>query len=219
MTSSAALWRRLDVPGHDACRLDELEDGWRLHGAAVFRLDGAPARLDYFVDCDRAWRARTASVEGWVGAQEIAITIAHGADGRWLLDDVPVPGLDDCIDVDFGFTPATNLLQLRRIDLAVGDAASVPVAWLDVPSNTLERLEQRYRRLTDATYDYASHWPTEVQIPRLAPLARDDREAAPLARDDRGAAALARDDYHGVLETTAEGFVRRYPGLWELEGS
>ena len=156
MTSIAALWRRLDAPGHDACRLDEVEDGWLLHGAAVFRLDGAPARLDYFVDCDRAWHTRGASVEGWVGAQAIAITIVHTADGQWLLDDVAVPGLDDCIDVDFGFTPATNLIQLRRVALVVGEAANVPVAWLDVPANTLERLDQRYHRLTDATYDYES---------------------------------------------------------------
>jgi hypothetical protein len=183
VTSIAALWRRLDVPGHDACRLDEVDDGWLLQGAAVFRLDGAAARLDYFVNCDRAWHTRSASVEGWVGAQPIAITIARDTDGGWLLDDVPVPGLDDCIDVDFGFTPATNLIQLRRVALGVGEAASVPVAWLDVPANTLERLEQRYQRLTDATYDYES--------PRFS--------------------------YHAVLETTPEGFARRYPNLWEME--
>jgi len=184
VTSLAALWRRLDAPGHDACRLDEVEGGWRLYGAAVFQLDGVPARLDYFVDCDRTWHARAASVEGWIGSQSIALTIAREA-GRWLLDDVPVTGVDDCVDVDFGFTPATNVLQLRRVALAVGEAANVPVAWLDVPANTLERLEQRYHRLTDATYDYESR----------------------------------KLSYHAVLETTPDGFVRRYPGLWELEGS
>ena len=204
MASMTALWRRLDVPGHDACRLDEAEDGWLLHGAAVFRLDGAPARLDYFVDCDRTWHARGASVEGWIGAQSIAITIVR-TDDRWFLDEVPVLGLDDCVDVDFGFTPATNVLQLRRVALAVGEAANVPVAWLDVPANTLQRLEQRYRRSTGTTYDYEASW--GVQIPRLAPLARDDSRAA-----------VARDDYHAVLEMTSDGFVRRYPDLWELEG-
>jgi uncharacterized protein len=184
MTSITALWRRLDVPGHDACRLDEVEDGWRLHGTAVFAVDGAPARLSYHVDCDLAWHARAASVEGWVGAEPIAITIVHTTEGRWLLDGAPVSGLDDCVDVDFGFTPATNLLQLRRTAIAVGDAANVPVAWLDVPANTLERLEQRYHRLSSTTYDYES--------PRFS--------------------------YHAVLETTPDGFARRYPGLWELEG-
>ena len=154
MTSAAAFWRRLDVPGHDACRLDEEPDGWRLHGTAVLRLDGAPARLDYRVECDRSWRSRSASVEGWIGARPIEIVIERADDGRRLLNGAAVQGLDDCIDVDFGFTPATNLLQLRRIALAVGDAADAPVAWLDVPAGTLVRLEQRYHRLTDERYSY-----------------------------------------------------------------
>ena len=153
MTGIAALWRRLDVPGHDACRLDEDVDGWRLHGTAVFRLDGSPARLDYRVECDRSWRSRSANVRGWVGSRAVDITIVR-RDDRWLLNDAPVQGLDDCVDVDFGFTPATNVLQLRRIALAVDEVAEVPVAWLDVPAATLLRLEQRYHRLTDERYAY-----------------------------------------------------------------
>ena len=124
MTGIAALWRRLDVPGHDACRLDETGDGRLLHGTAVFRLDGSPARLDYSVECDRSWRSRVANVRGWVGSQAVHVTIVR-RDEHWLLNDAPVVGLDDCVDVDFGFTPATNLLQLRRIALAVGEAADV----------------------------------------------------------------------------------------------
>ena len=181
MTSVAALWRRLDLPGHDACRLDEKTDGWHLHGTAVFRLDGQPARLDYHVDCDRAWRSRSAGVRGWVGALSVGIAVEH-RDDRWLLNHAPVQGLDDCVDVDFGFTPATNLLQLRRVALAIGDTADVPVAWLDVPAGTLLRLEQRYHRIADARYAYAA--------PRFG--------------------------YHAELEVSAEGFARRYPGLWEV---
>ena len=59
-----------------------------------------------------------------------------------------------CVDLDLGFTPATNVLQLRRVALAVGDAADVSVAWLDVPSGTLEELTQRYERRTATTYAY-----------------------------------------------------------------
>jgi hypothetical protein len=154
VTGSAVLWRRVDVPGHDACRLDEVEDGWRLTGTAVYRLADAPARLDYRVTCDRSWRTRKASVRGWVGAEPIAITVARTDDGGWRLNDAPVAGLDDCVHVDFGFTPATNLPQLRRVALAIGEAAEVPVAWLDVPAATLSRLEQRYRRVAATSYDY-----------------------------------------------------------------
>ncbi len=144
------LWRRLDEPGHDACRLDDRS----VEGTAVFRHEGTPARLDYRATCDPAWRTRTGTVHGWIGSQPVALEVERTEDGRWLLNGSPVPGLDGCVDVDFGFTPATNLLQLHRVALAIGEAAEVPVAWLDVPTGTLTRLGQRYERLTDRTYGY-----------------------------------------------------------------
>ena len=67
--------------------------------------------------------------------------------------------------MDLGFTPATNLLQLRRIALDIGQATDVPVAWLSFPESTLERLEQRYRRRDQDTYDYQA-----LRVPYEAPL-------------------------------------------------
>ena len=154
MTTADILWRRLDTPGHDACRLEPADDGWRVYGTAVFSQDGAPARLDYRVTCDRAWRTREGSVYGWIGPVDISFVVAHTGAGRWLLNGDVVPNLDACIDLDFGFTPATNLLQLRRIALGVGEAADVPVAWLDVTAGTLSRLDQRYQRQSQTAYAY-----------------------------------------------------------------
>ena len=65
-----------------------------------------------------------------------------------------MPHLDDCVDLDLGFTPATNLLQLRRVALACGQAADVPVAWLNAAAGTLERLSQRYERRSARAYWY-----------------------------------------------------------------
>jgi len=33
---SSVLWRRLDTPGHDVCRLEKSDAGWKLEGVAVF---------------------------------------------------------------------------------------------------------------------------------------------------------------------------------------
>jgi hypothetical protein len=49
MTVALILWRRLDTPGHDdACSLEANDSGWKLHGTAVLREDGARARLAYY---------------------------------------------------------------------------------------------------------------------------------------------------------------------------
>jgi hypothetical protein len=44
---ASALWRKLDAPGHDACRLRQLADGWELDGTSVFLSNGTAARVNY----------------------------------------------------------------------------------------------------------------------------------------------------------------------------
>jgi hypothetical protein len=151
---ASILWRRIDAPGHDACRLERTAEGWALRGAAAFAEKGTPAQLAYSLSCDLAWRSRRGDVKGAVGERPVAFTVAHEDDGRWTLGGETVPGLDGCLDLDLGFTPATNLFQLRRCALAVGDAADVPVAWLDVWKGTLSRLDQRYERRGSTSYWY-----------------------------------------------------------------
>lgn len=187
MSSAVMLWRRLDAPGHDACRLERTPDGWQLRGAAVFRHEGTPTYLHYRVDCDLAWQTRTGEVEGWVGGRPVAVRVERRADGVWWLNGSAVPGLPDCVDLDFGFTPATNLLQLRRVALTPGQDADVPVAWLDVPGAVLRRLEQRYQ-LRAATADGATY---AYEAPRFG--------------------------YRAELQVDAVGFALEYPGLWTAE--
>ncbi|VTU33445.1 putative glycolipid-binding domain-containing protein [Variovorax sp. RA8] len=151
------FWRRLDLPGHDACRLEKHGDGWQLDGAAVFRGEnGQPARLDYRVHCDKAWHAKWGRVRGWIGSLPVDFAIARAANGEWSLNDQRVPGLAHCTDLDLGFTPATNLLPLRRLNLQVGESAEAPAAWLDLDNEDLSALAQHYERRSEAEYWYQS---------------------------------------------------------------
>ncbi len=154
MAVTSILWRRLDTPGHDACRLEGSDAGWQLDGTAVFRHDGIPARLSYHVACDLAWRTQHGQVSGWLGLQSVEFSIARTTGGAWTLNGAVVSSLGNCVDLDLGFTPATNLLQLRRLALAEGQAADAPAAWLNVSAGTLEVLPQRYERRAGATYWY-----------------------------------------------------------------
>lgn len=156
MTTDAILWRRLNAPGHDACRLEQTAGGWRMNGAAIFRHDDEPACLTYRVVCDAGWRTQAGAVHGWVGSRTIDFRAVRTPDGVWTLNGQIVPNLDGCVDLDLAFTPATNLFQLRRVALEVGQFADVPVAWLDVSAGTLDVLHQRYERRGDALYWYAA---------------------------------------------------------------
>jgi hypothetical protein len=152
--AGVALWRRLDAPGHDACRLAQNSGGWTLEGAAVFSENGMPAWLTYQVACDAVWRTEQGEIRGRLGGQGVEFRVVRTTEGVWTLNGAVVPRLQSCLDLDLGFTPATNLLQIRRIALAEGQAADVPVAWLDASAGTLEVLPQRYERRSERTYWY-----------------------------------------------------------------
>jgi hypothetical protein len=148
------LWRRKDVSGHDACGLWGTERGWCLAGTAIFALEGQPCHLAYEVDCDTTWRTRSAKVIGYIGRHALELSIVAMPGARWELNGTDQPSVAGCIDVDLNFTPSTNLIAIRRLALGVGHESDAPAAWLRFPESTLERLEQRYHRVTFDTYDY-----------------------------------------------------------------
>jgi hypothetical protein len=153
------LWRRTDVCGHDSCGLWGTESGWSLAGTAIFALEGQPCHLAYEVDCDTTWRTRSAKVTGYIGRHALELRIVAMPGERWELNGTDQPEAAGCIDVDLNFTPATNLIAIRRLALGVGHESDAPAAWLRFPECTLEGLEQRYHRVTFDTYDY--------QVPRV----------------------------------------------------
>lgn len=165
-TQDSILWRRLHEPGHDACRLIEDQQGWRLEGTAVFLHERAPACLSYRVIGSADWLPLHGSVTGFIGDIDVDVTIARGVTSKWSLNGTEVTGLDDCDHLDFGFTPATNLPHLRWLRASGQASAPVPVAWLKAPFLALERLPQRYTRLAERTYRYEA--PSEGFVAELS---------------------------------------------------
>ncbi|HEY0594017.1 MAG TPA: putative glycolipid-binding domain-containing protein, partial [Thermoanaerobaculia bacterium] len=155
MEGAPILWRRLDRPGHEAARATFRDGRWRLSGCALFEDEAGACCLEYDIFCDDAWATLFASVTGWIGSEQVDARIEVG-DGRWTLNGAPVPEVDGAIDVDLNFSPATNLLPIRRLGLAVGSEATVRAAWLRFPSFRLEPLEQTYRRTAPSTWRYES---------------------------------------------------------------
>lgn len=150
------LWRRHDLAGHEACRVLELRAGWQLDGAAVFVYERQTCRLDYMIECDAHWVTRAAVVKGWAGEHAIDLHLAHDGAGRWQYNGRRCDDVTGCLDIDLNFSPSTNLLPIRRCNLAIGDTAAVRAAWLRFPSFTLEPLEQSYTRLAAEHYRYES---------------------------------------------------------------
>src|SRR5690606_28938181 len=108
---------------------------------------------NYSVSLDAQWRAVRGQVQGFLSDAEVDQLVEHDR-GGWYLNGEKAEGLDHLIDLDFGFTPATNLPQLRRLALRPGEAADAPAAWLEAGASRLVELRQRYERRDENSYWY-----------------------------------------------------------------
>ena len=150
------IWKWRDRPGHETCRILAVDVGWRLTGVAVLVFEDQACRLDYSIDCDEQWATRSAVVTGWVGDRTIDVSVVRGSGGEWRMNGKVSEEVAGCIDIDLNFSPSTNLLPIRRLDLEVGGEARVRAAWLRFPSFALEPLDQTYSRLEERRYRYES---------------------------------------------------------------
>ncbi len=148
-----AIWRRTDEPGHDVVQLGQTDIGWLLKGAAVYLSEAGPARLDYTVQLAEDWTTTSGTVHGFIGPQTVDLTIIRSEIG-WTVNGKRQPAVRSMLDLDYSFTPATNLQQLRRMKLKVGDKADFPVAWLVAGASDLVVLPQTYHRASEMEYAY-----------------------------------------------------------------
>jgi uncharacterized protein len=151
--SEFAVWKRLDRPGRDAALLEAHAGGWLLRGAAAFDHQLGSAVVAYEVQVNARLETSRGLLNGFLGDAIVRHEILRD-DGGWRVDGVAAGGLQHLVDLDFGFTPATNVLQLMRMALAPAGKAELPVAWFDLDSAALTELPQTYERRSETSYWY-----------------------------------------------------------------
>ncbi len=164
------IWRQTKTAGAEYCELWR-DDGWSLQGIVVGAPGAAPFFARYRVDCDAAWRTRSASIEVQIGGEHRSLHILVDSAEGWLVAGVVLPSVANCLDVDLGCTPATNTLPIRRLGLALGESRDLVAAWVRFPDLTVEPLPQRYTRLGEHLYRYESRngtFVTDIEVDDLA---------------------------------------------------
>ena len=137
----AVAWKRVDATGLERFELRPESWGWTLRGTILLLHQGAPFEARYLVKCNRAWATLAVAVDvsGPDGHRSLGLAVEGG---RWTEGDGEREEIRGCVDVDLSWTPSTNALPIRRLDLAVGETRAVTAAWVRFPELTVERLPQ-----------------------------------------------------------------------------
>ncbi|HEV3077650.1 MAG TPA: putative glycolipid-binding domain-containing protein [Thermoanaerobaculia bacterium] len=156
---------------------------WTSRGVHVALTRGAVTRHLKLTagDGQRWWRSAEEAPRSGAGppreaAREAARAGAGGASGatsgspRPVPAAIEIPAVAGCLDVDLAFTPATNILPLRRLRLAVGESREMTAAWVRFPELSVEPLAQRYTRLDERRVRYESRggaFTAELEVDEL----------------------------------------------------
>lgn len=167
MRSWQVLWRRLDTKGMDACCISSGDDGWEIEGTSIFEDGTRVANLSYRLSCAGDWSTKAAEVRGWIGDDRLSIGIRKHSDDVWIANGRHVALTNGLLDVDLGFTPASNTNAIRRLNLDVGDEAQTVAVWLDTEDWTFKPLTQAYERISPTGFAYKSpahNYEAELQV-------------------------------------------------------
>src|SRR5262245_16748050 len=114
---SSIIWRRLDIPGHEFARVSGNQSSHQISGTAILVYESEFCQLDYSIECDLQWQTKTVKVAGLVGEKIIETEISVDESKVWKLNGDEVPELKGSIDIDLNFSPVTNTLPIRRLNL------------------------------------------------------------------------------------------------------
>jgi hypothetical protein len=150
------VWRRImDHCAFESCVVSALPDGFSIAGHIIAAHEGEPLAIAYEIRCGRDWSAQAIAIDQALGNTERRLQLARAGKG-WLVDGAPDARLAGCAEPDLGLTPSTNALAIRRLDLAIGQVATIECAWVKLPALSIEPALQRYERLGEHEYRYTN---------------------------------------------------------------
>ena len=150
------IWHCSLLASSEHASLIESDNDHRLRGLAVLPLGGEPCHIDYDLNVDGDWMPRSCSVSVSLPTQVRTLELRSDQIGHWEIHGAAAPHLDGCADIDLGWTPSTNTIPIRRLDLEVGDTASIFAAWIRFPELDVLASQQRYTRMATDRWRYRS---------------------------------------------------------------
>jgi hypothetical protein len=150
------IWQPLDVPGAEWCSVERGPNGSTIAGVALVAQDRAAHRFDYELELDAAAVTRRAQVTAVLTDRTEVFDLANDAQGSWWRSGKLVLQDPEALDVDLGFSPATNSLPIWRLGLEIGESREISVLWLQYPELQLVGGRQTYERLEELSYRYCS---------------------------------------------------------------
>lgn len=156
----------------------ETENGHQFNGVVLTVVEEKPVRIDYQVLFDRQGLTQSVIVDAVGGSGEQHLQLVVDEHRTWFWNGKELPECSGFADVDLGFSPATNTLPIRRLNLQPGESQTISAAWVRFPEFDVIAFPQRYTRMGPNRYIYESllsDFKAELVVDELGIVRRYDQ--------------------------------------------
>ncbi len=150
------LWRNEAFHMYEFCALKDTGQTLQFEGVVVTVEEEKPVRIAYLLIGDRQGLTQSVEVNVVGGQRDRHLQLIADERRSWFWNGRELPECQGFADVDLGFSPATNTLPIRRLNLQSGESQNLTVTWVRFPQFDVVPFPQRYTRLDGNRYLYES---------------------------------------------------------------
>lgn len=129
-----------------------MRNGYVLTGTTNIAHQAQRVQIYYLIQTGADWRTTNARIR--IPQVDVHLEVTASPNGAWRVNGRIHRDLSGCVDLDLGWTPATNTLPIRRFGVEVGDTITTRAAWLQWPQLAFTAVDQVYTRSDEMTWTY-----------------------------------------------------------------
>jgi hypothetical protein len=144
-------WKGYEYASTEHCSVAILEHEILINGQIRSRPKDLDLRIAYGIVLNQSWETKNIRINGQFEKQLIDFDFRRSADGWTSWDGQQLEG---GTEPDISFSPLTNTIPIRRLNLKAGESAEIDVLYFDLANNSVDVRKQRYTRLSADRYKF-----------------------------------------------------------------
>ena len=148
------LWTGREYHSLENCLVTKTDSGFVIASTIVGYYEGRIYKVEYQIKTNLRWETLLVEINSRHSDQAQNIRMEGDGKGKWMREGKEVAQYTGCIDIDIPLTPFTNTLPINRLRLEENQTAEIKVLYLDLLSQQIIPVKQKYVRLPGAKYHY-----------------------------------------------------------------
>jgi len=138
------MWISLDSQVFEHVLLFNHNNSILADGIIIHLEKNSSYRIRYNIECDSFWRVRKVELNMLDNSNRNLLMFSDG-EGNWTNQNGEIIAeLNGCIDVDIYYSPFTNTVAIKRLNLKLNESGEIITAYINTPELTAVPDPQRY---------------------------------------------------------------------------